>query len=334
MKIAVTDVDEYEKSILERELKKRGINDAKFFVRKGVSDVIENLAETEALACFVHSKVNSEALEKMPNLKMISVMSTGYDHIDSEYCKKRGIALSNVPSYGNKTVAEYTFALILAVARKTITARERVVRGEFNPEGLMGLELNGKTLGIIGTGKIGYQVAKIAAGFDMKIVAYDAVKNESVEKLGGKYEGLDDLLSISDIITIHLPLNENTKHLINTKNIEKIKKGAILVNTARGGIVETRALIKGLDHGIVSCAGLDVLEMEKESLENNESSIGKNSCEELKIISLNNLLIRHPKVFFTPHVAFYTKEAVERIMKETAENIASFAKGEPRNRVA
>jgi len=333
MKISVVDLDEYEKSVLEREFSQKGLKDVKFFVGKGISEVPESLSQTEVLACFVHSSVTPEILEKMPKLKMIAAMSTGYDHIDSKACKDKGIIVSNVPSYGNKTVAEYTFALILAAARKINSARDRVVRGDFNYNGLMGSELNGKTIGIIGTGRIGYQVAKIAAGFDMNIIAYDSFKNEEIVKLGGRYAGLEELLSLSDIITIHLPLNENTKHLINEKNIEKIKKGAILINTARGGIVQTRALIKGLEKGIISSAGLDVLEMEKESLENNEAMISRNSCEELKIISLNNLLIRHPKVFFTPHVAFYTKEAVQRIIEQTAANIASFIEGNPENRV-
>jgi D-lactate dehydrogenase len=205
-------------------------------------------ADATVLAPFINSPVNAKVLDALPKLRLVSCMSTGFDHVDLEECRKRGIAVCNVPSYGENTVAEHTFALILNLSRKVHLAFERTVRGNFSTAGLMGFDLKGKTIGIIGAGKIGYHVARIARGFEMDIlVSNPTVRPEWKKEFGARFVGLDELLKRSDVVTIHCPLNDATRHLINQKNIRLMKRDAVLINTARGPIVDTVALALALD---------------------------------------------------------------------------------------
>ncbi|MEM3137823.1 MAG: NAD(P)-dependent oxidoreductase, partial [Thermofilaceae archaeon] len=222
--------------------------------------------DSEIISVFIYSNVGPELLEKLPKLKAIITRSTGYDHIDLEACKNRGVTVFNVPDYGSSTVAEYTILLALMLMRKMkiIGFDSLPDKSSFSLERLRGRELAGKTIGIVGTGRIGSHVAKLAHAFGMKILAYDVLENEELKKLYGVlYVDLDALLSSSDIVTLHLPLTHETRHLINTRNITKIKQGAILINTSRGGLVETEALFEALDKGILAGAALDVVEGEQ-----------------------------------------------------------------------
>ncbi|VAW13525.1 D-3-phosphoglycerate dehydrogenase, partial [hydrothermal vent metagenome] len=205
--------------------------------------------------------------------------------------------------------------------------------GKFTPEGLRGFDLKGKTIGVVGTGNIGANAVKIAHGFDMKIIAFDIKKNEELEKkFDIEYVEFDELLSQSDIISLHAPYNKHTHHMINADNIEKIKKGAYLINTARGGLIETKALVLGLEKGILAGAGLDVLEEEGNMVDDTELIFGEHpNPESLRILLANQYLIDHPQVLITPHNAFNTKEAIERIIDTTIENIQAFKKGAPIN---
>lgn len=280
--------------------------------------------EAEVLCSFIESKIGEDELKRFPALKLIATRSTGFDHIDLVAMKAHGITVVNVPFYGENTVAEFTFALLLALSRRIIDADESVRAGTFSPAGLRGFDLAGKTVGIIGTGHIGAHVIKMAQGFGMKVIGFDAYPNQELSRsLNFPYVSLPELLVQSDIITLHVPYNKDTRHLLNKGNIGGIKKGAYLINTARGAVVETGALVDALKTGTLAGAGLDVLE-EEDKLQEQGSEI---SAE-------NHYLINHPRVIVTPHLAFNTQEAVERILDTTIENIRGFEAGSPANVVS
>lgn len=292
----------------------------------------QDLKQAEVLCLFVSHQCKQAELDRLPNLKLIAARSTGFDYVDIPAARARGVEVVYVPSYGENTVAEFAFGLLLSLSRKIPEADEQVEEtGSFSQADLRGFDLRGKTLGIIGTGRIGMHMVKMASGFDMNIIAYDPFPKENTNF---KYVSLDDLLANSDIITVHAPLTEQTKHLINSENIFKIKKGAYIINTARGPLIETAALVKALDEGIVAGAGLDVLEEEGDMMD--EDKLLENEhpkLEELKNVLRNHHLINHPQVIITPHIAYNTHEAVQRILDTTIDNILSFAKGEIKNRV-
>jgi len=304
--------------------------------------------DTEVLVVFCASPVSAEIINSLPKLKMIATMSTGFNHIDLGAAKKRGIPVCNVPVYGQNTVAEHAFGLMLALARKLFPSVKRVKEGTFDFHGLRGVDLKGKTLGIIGTGHIGIHLAEMAKGFNMNIQAFDAFPNKNLaKKFGFKYVNLDKLLSTSNFISLHVPLFKETYHLINKKNVKKIKPGAYLINTARGELAESEALVWALQNGILAGAGLDVLE-EEGNIQNEgailfEQGHGKNmkqkksakmTQKQIKTMLMNEILIDHPNTIITPHNAFNSVEALQRIIDTTVENIKMFKKGKVQNDVS
>lgn len=296
---------------------------------------LARLGDVEILSPFIYSKLDEGRLARLPRLRLVATRSTGFDHIDVAECKRRGVTVCNVPSYGENTVAEHTFALILALSRKVHEAFVRVRAGNFSLEGLRGFDLKDKTIGVIGAGHIGLHVIRIARGFGMKVLAFDVRRDRFIaEVLGFEYADLDSLLSRSDIITLHAPYNPHTHHLIHRGNIGKIKRGAILINTSRGGLVDTEALLKALDDGTLAGAGLDVLEGEETVLEESALLGDEVNPEKLRTAIQNHLILKKPNVVFTPHNAFNSQEALERILETTADNIASFIAGTPRNVVS
>jgi D-lactate dehydrogenase len=262
-------------------------------------------------------------------------MSTGFDHVDLDACRKKNVVACNVPAYGDNTVAEHAMALLLAIARKLVPSIERTRKGDFSLDGLRGFDLKGKTLGIIGTGRIGRNVAHYAESFGMKVIAFDKFPNEELAKeCGFTYMPLDQVLAESDVISMHLPENPETHHIINTDNVRKIKKGCVLINTARGGLVETSAILLGLKEGIFSACGLDVLEEEraiKEETELLDETFQKTG--DLKTLLEEHMLLKHPKVIVTPHNAFNSTEALMRILDTTIDNINAFFAGVPKNKI-
>lgn len=289
--------------------------------------------EAEALCTFIESPIGETEMNRFPALKLIATRSTGYDHIDLAAARARGITVVNVPFYGENTVAEFAFALLLALSRRIPEAEARVRSGAFSPQGLRGFDLAGKTLGVVGTGHIGAHIIKMAQGFGMKVVGFDAYPNADLSHtLGFDYLPLPELLAQSDVITLHVPYNEHTHHLINTENVSAIKKGAYLINTARGAVVETEALVAALRNGTLAGAGLDVLEEEGDLADEMQLLAEPHPNEAaLRITLENHYLISHPRVIVTPHLAFNTQEAVERILSTTIENIKGFAAGAPAN---
>jgi D-lactate dehydrogenase len=330
MKIAFYEVREDEISYFKENLKDFEL----FFFKEPINE--NNVLDVDIISVFGDSRINSNLLEKLKNLKFICTRTTGYDHIDLEECRKRGIVVSNVPAYGTETVAEHTFALILAVSRRLIESFERTRRGEFSSKGLTGFELKGKTLGIIGAGKIGRRVAEIAKAFGMKVIAYDILQNlEEAKRIGYEYVNFDKLLKEADIITIHANLTKENYHMINEATLEKMKEGVIIINTARGAIIDTKALIKYLKNGKIKYAALDVLENEPEIKEEIQLFEKELSNGEMKKILANHILFdmedRLEKVLITPHNAFNSVEALEEIKKVTVENILAFMRGKPIN---
>ncbi len=292
--------------------------------------------DADVISVFVTSKVDKEVISKFPNLKMIATRSTGFDHIDLNECQQRGIVVANVPSYGENTVAEHAFALILALARKIFQSYERTERLSFDREGLQGFDLKGKNLGVAGTGRIGRHSIRIGSAFGMNVLAYDAFPNEELAKeMGFTYvKDLNELLGQSDVITLHVPYMPETHHMINKDNIQKIKRGAILVNTARGALIDTEALLLALEEKILSGAGLDVLEGEDETFEDVAvMSRGFKGNMDLATLLRNHVLIAREDVIITPHNAFNSIEAVRRIFDTTMGNVAAFIKGQPENEV-
>ncbi|MDO8530106.1 MAG: hydroxyacid dehydrogenase [bacterium] len=332
-KIAFFEVKEWEREYLTKQL---NASEADFFAEKLSLENTDKASGYEIISVFVDSQIDKEMLDKLPDVKIIATRSTGFDHINIEECKKRGISVCNVPFYGENTVAEHTFALILDLSRKIYQSVDRVKEEGFAIEGLMGFDLKGKTLGIVGMGHIGQHVARIAQGFEMNVVATDAHEDKKLaKKLGFTYASLEELLKNSDIITLHVPYNEHTRHLINLGNIGTIKKGAYLINTARGGIIETAALVEALGKGIIAGAGLDVLEEEffvKEEAHLLSSNYSEKS--DIKTMLQNHILMDRKNVIITPHNAFNSREALERILETTVENIRAFEENKPVNIVS
>jgi len=294
------------------------------------------LNKTEVLSVFVSDQVKKTEIDSMPELKLIVTRSTGYDHVDVAYARSKGIEIAYVPSYGEHTVAEYAFALLLALSRKVHLAYDQVTEtGSFSQEHLRGFDLVGKTIGVIGTGRIGIHAVEIAKGFSMNVIAYDPYpKADEAKRLGFSYATLDQLLEQSDIITIHTPYNKDTHHLINKENVGSIKRGAYIINTARGGIIETSVLVEGLKSGQIGGAGLDVFE--EEGVMFNEAKILDDEtigADTMRTALSNHYLIDHPRVLVTPHNAFNTQEAIERIINTTTDNVLAFENGKPSNLV-
>jgi D-lactate dehydrogenase len=294
---------------------------------------LPNREQCEILSVFIQSHLDEKALNQVPNLKMIATRSTGYDHINLAYCKSRGITVSNVPVYGDNTVAEHTFALILALSRKVIQSYDRARSGHFSLAGLQGFDLRGKTLGVVGTGHIGIHVIRIARGFMMNVVAYDSKPDKRLaDALDFVYvDSLDSLLAVSDIVTLHAPMAPSTHHMINAQTIQRMKRGALLINTARGGIVDTEALLAALQSGHLGGAGIDVFEGETLIKEERQLLSNQYNADELRTIIKDLVLLRHENVVVTPHVAFNSVEALERILLTTIQNINAFESGHPIN---
>jgi len=264
--------------------------------------------EVEIICPFIYSKITHKIIESLPDLKLIITRSVGYDHIDLVAAKEKDIAVCNVPNYGSHVIAEHVFALLLSGLRHITKGDKRIERDKkFSFSSLRGISLKGKNLGIIGTGKIGKNVARIASsGFLMNVFAYDPYPDKDLALENHfSYTDLKTIWEKSDIITLHCPLLKDTKHLINNKSISAMKDGIVIVNTSRGGVIDTNALTKGLKSKKVSYAFLDVLEHENNIKENKE-------------------LLELPNVIVTQHIAFYADDSMRKMYSEAFATIDSF----------
>lgn len=332
--IALFELEEWEKKAAKEALRGHTLL---FFDAPLSEKDVPKLKNATAMVLFIYSKAPASILKQLPKLKLIATMSTGYDHIDIPYCSKHGITVCNVPTYGENTVAEHTFALILALSRKLYPSIKRThEQHSFETDHfLRGFDLKGKTLGLVGCGNIGKHVARIGIGFEMNVLVYEPHPKPALAKeLGFRYVSLPTIFKEANILTLHVPYNPATHHLFNAKRIRTMKLGSYLINTSRGGVVDTSALIEGLQSGKLAGAALDVLEGECEVKE--ESQVlkrqHKKECD-LKTLLQDHLLMKMENVIVTPHNAFNSTEAIERILSTTLANVKSFALGTLQNTV-
>lgn len=270
----------------------------------------------EAIAVFSNDQLDKEVLQKLSNLgiKYIALRSVGFDHVDLKAAEKLGFKVANVPGYSPHAIAEHSVAILLALVRKLYKARQLMQLQDFRLDELVGFDLHGKTVGIIGTGKIGFVFAKIMNGFGCRLLANDPAEHLQTDEFHLGYTDLDSLLQESDIISIYAPLNEDTRHMISEAQFKLMKEGAILVNSARGPIVDSKALIKYLENGKVGGACLDVYEYEKGLyFHDHRSSILKDEIF-CRLQSFQNVIL-------TGHQAFLTQEAIHEIAAKTIQNL-------------
>ena len=332
MRIAFFEVEDWEREHFTRGLQGHELT---FYREPLDEDLTDQVRDAEVVSVFIHSRITRGVVQGLPQLRFVATRSTGYDHIDLDACAERGIPVSNVPFYGENTVAEHTFGLILTLSRKILKAYLRTSRGDFTLKGLEGFDLMGKTLGVVGAGSIGLHVIRIAKGFGMSVLAYDVRQNRLIsEVLGFEYTSLEDLLRRADIVSLHAPYLPSTHHLINRGTLSLMKRGALLINTARGGLVDTDALLWALDEGIIGGVGLDVLEGEELIKEERELLTQPAAEEKLRMLLRHHILLRRDDVVITPHSAFYSREALQRIVDTTIANIRRFEEGSPINVVA
>ncbi len=334
MKIGFFELEGWEESVISGRLSSHDI----FFSADKIDEYnLPKERDFEIISIFIDSRINKKVIESFPNLKFIATRSTGFDHINIEDINAGGILASHVPGYGEHTVAEFTFGLMLNLSRKIYLAIDRIKEaGSFSLKDLRGRDLHGKTLGVVGTGRIGKRVIEIAKGFSMNVIAYDLYPDTAFEKEAGiKYVPFEDLLKNADIITFHCPHNKSTHHLINKGNIATIKKGALLVNTARGGIIETEAMVDGLNKGILGGVALDVLEEEGEVKDELDFlAKEKQDGKTIRNMLYDHILMEMPNVLITPHTAFNSQEALEEILETTLQNIEGFINGKPINLIS
>jgi len=273
----------------------------------GEDEIIKKYKNAEILCVFVDEKITAKIIKNLKNLKLIVARSVGYDHIDIKAAKEKNIKVCNIPDYGSHVISEHVFALLLSGARHIREGDERVESKKFDYRGLCGVAMRGKTMGIIGTGKIGKNTIKIASlGFGMTVIANDKYPDKKAMKtLNYKYVSLEEIWKRSDVISLHTPLLKSTHHLINDESIKKMKDGVIIINTARGEIIDTDSLVRGLKSKKIKFAGLDVLEHEKKP-------------------ELDAKLIDIPNVITTPHIAFFADCSTNKIFTETIETIQKF----------
>jgi len=315
MKIAIFSIHSFDKPFFE---KIKNSNHELVYFQEQLSKETAYLAKDfDAIAIFTSDTVNVDVLQLLHSygVKYIALRSAGYDHVDLSKAAELKIKVANVPEYSPFAIAEHTVAMILALNRKLIIADNRVKRHNFSLGGLTGFDLNGKTVGLIGTGKIGSVLAKILHGFGCNLLGYDKIEDGSLKsKYALQYATLDELCQQSDIISLNLPLNKDTKYMINEQQISLMKNGVMLINTARGGIVNTQSVLNALKSGKMGSFGMDVYENEKGVFFFDHS----HSILQDDILAL---LATFSNVLITAHQAFLTNEALEGIVSTTLKNI-------------
>jgi phosphoglycerate dehydrogenase-like enzyme len=310
MKIVVVDHIHLEE---EHVKKLESISDLEIFKEPPkTADELKERIKAADIAIVGWTKLTEEIIDSAKRLKMVSIWATSCHYVDVKAAARRGIVVTHVPGYATEAVAEYVFALLLAAIRKMRLADEHVRRGDFDWRPFGGRELAGKTLGIIGTGSIGCRVAEIAKAFKMQILGFDKYPNlKRAEEIGMKYVDLYTLLKESDVVTLHITLTSETERMIGRKEIDAIKRGAVIINTSQGKVIDEKALIDSLKSGKLSYAGLDVFEEEPPAKDN-------------PLFKLDNTVL-------SPHVGFHTVEAAKRCSDICIDNVLKFMEGQHKN---
>lgn len=318
IKVASFSTKKYDQEYFEKHGNKSDINFS-FFESALSNSTAELTKGHDAVCVFVNDTIDKSVIEKLKanGVKLIALRCAGFNNVDLAAAKENNIKVVRVPAYSPEAVAEHTMALILTLNRKTHKAYNRVREGNFSLNRLIGFNLHGKTVGVIGTGKIGIAFCKIALGFGCKVIAYDPYPSEKLLNLGVEYFPIDKLLELSDIVSLHCPLNKHTKHIINEKAIEKMKVGVMIVNTSRGGLINTKDVIEGLKNKKIGYLGIDVYEQEENLF---FQDLSESIIQDELILRLNSF----PNVLITSHQAYFTDEAMKEITSTTIENIINF----------
>jgi D-lactate dehydrogenase len=278
--------------------------------------------DMDAVCVFVNDKVDAEVIGKLKEqgVKFIALRCAGFNNVDLQAAKKAGLNVCRVPAYSPEAVAEHAAAMILTLNRKTHKAYNRVREQNFSLNGLMGFDLHGKTVGVVGTGRIGQAFCRIMLGFGCRVLAFDIIANRDVEATGVEYVPLIQLLQESDIISLHTPLNDQTRHLINAESIAYLKQGVMLINTSRGALIDTPDIIKALKNGRIGYLGIDVYEQE-------EHLFFRDLSGDIIEDDIIQRLTSFPNVLVTAHQAFFTKEAMDQIAETTFFHLFSLRDG-------
>lgn len=321
MKIAFFSIHSYDKEYFNRYNTQHQL----LFFEAALNEQTSNLAAgSNAVCVFVNDKLNAAVIAQLAQLgiKLIALRCAGYNNVDLAAAKANNIKVVRVPAYSPHAVAEHAVALMMTLNRKTHKAYNRVREGDFSLRKLTGFDLYGKKVGVIGTGKIGEAFAKIMIGFGCNVLAYDIYPNENLKQLGVEYTSLENLLKSSDVVSLHCPLTEQTKHIINEHSLSNMKKGAMLINTSRGALIDTKAAIEHLKSGQLGYLGIDVYEQEEKLFFNNLTGEVIQDDVIMRLMSFPNVLI-------TAHQGFFTDEALTQIAQTTLKNIHDFEMGWP-----
>lgn len=286
---------------------------------------IVNLVENTQVVCvFVNDKVTAEVIKVLAakGVKIIALRCAGFNNVDLGACKEYRLKVCRVPAYSPEAVAEHAVALIMTLNRKTHKAHNRVREQNFSLNGLLGFDLHGKTIGVVGTGNIGQAFCKIMLGFGCKVMAFDLIANKDLEGMGVTYHPLMEVFEQADVVSLHCPLNDQTRHLINPTTISRMKKGVMIINTSRGGLIDTQSVIKGLKAAQIGYLGIDVYEQEDKLFFKDLSSDIIQDDEIQRLMSFPNVLV-------TAHQAFFTAEALTEIAHITLNNVLELSTGKP-----
>lgn len=320
MKILVYSTKAYDRKFLEEANGKFG-HDLHFVEERLNERTAAHAKGYDGICVFVNDQVDSKALTRLSEegVRLVALRCAGFNNVDLKAAKELGVTVVRVPAYSPHAVAEHTLTLILSLNRRICRANHRVKEGNFSLDGLLGFDLNGRTAGIIGTGKIGALVVRILSGFGCRVLAADPNPNPQAESWGAEYVSLDTLFAESDIISLHCPLSPETHHLIDAKSLEKMKPGVMIINTGRGALLDTKAVIRALKSEKVGYLGLDVYEEEGDLFFEDLSN---------KVIQDDAFmrLLTFPNVLITGHQAFFTRNALENIAATTLGNIDDVAK--------
>lgn len=321
MKIAVFSTKAYDRRVLDGANSGHG-HELSYFEARLTQETVGLAAGYEAVCPFVNDELDAGVVDALAEggTRLITLRSAGFNHVDLVAAQSRGMVVARVPAYSPYAVAEHAVGLILTLNRCLHRAYARVREGNFSLDGLMGFDLHGKTVGVIGTGKIGTVFSRIMAGFGCRILAHDPYPSDEVRALGGEFVALEQLLAESDVVALHLPLTPQSHHLIDAAAIAQMKPGVMLVNTSRGALVDTRAVITGLKSGQIGSLALDVYEEEADLF-----------FEDLSQTVIHDdvfaRLLTFPNVLITGHQGFFTREAMASIAETTLANATAFATG-------
>jgi D-lactate dehydrogenase len=320
MKVAVFSSKPYDRDFLGAANRNAGGPHELLFLDVHLDAATAALAgDARAVCAFVNDRIDAQTVQALARqgVGLIALRCAGFNNVDLASAAAAGIKVARVPAYSPHAVAEHALALILSLNRKTYRAHARVREGNFALDGLLGFDLKDKIAGIVGAGRIGLALARILAGFGCRVIASDPVENPELSALGGRYVALEELIATSDIISLHCPLTDKTRHLIDGPAIARMKRGVMLINTSRGAVLDTRAIIRGLKDGTIGNLGLDVYEEE-------DSLFFEDQSNRLLLDDVFARLLTFPNVLITGHQGFFTREAMEAIAATTIENISAF----------